>query len=276
MIVKKRTISYLIIIPSILAILLIGIILMHKDVAITIKNISYPAGLVLIIAGLLLIIASWLRSTKATDERNFKRPWEVIAISFTPFIILTILFAVWQPFIWKWMFGEAVPEIQMTPRALATLMALVVALLALGVAAFGILTYTIVSDRIKTVADKEVMQETKGTVTWLSTILSYSLWNLSSCKDIGELQNQFVEQAIEVAKRVHDAITPRLDQEDPTNQLIIGSIRNNLASYLAHVKKEGELAKTYARYIKSISQKFPEVAETWEQTYREVFEAFPA
>ena len=85
------------------------------------------------------------------------------------------------------------------------------------------------------------------------------------------------DEAIRLTKEAHDRYLPlnKLDLRDPENELLVGAIRNNLASYFAKTKQEKGRARGYAKYIKSIAHKYPQETEEWEKTYEEVLKTFP-
>ena len=140
---------------------------------------------------------------------------------------------------------------------------IVLTLAAVAIAVLGAAVYVIVRQRLETETAKRITEETRRWISWLATSTGYSFSEMGS-----------IEQAIRLTKEAH-GYAQELDEREPKNQLLIGEIRNNLASYFVQVNKEGGLARGYAEYIHKKSHKFPKQRETWERTYNEVVKAFP-
>ncbi len=148
---------------------------------------------------------------------------------------------------------------------------IVLAFIAVAVAVLGAVIYRIVSltlERERETFEREtgqrIMMESRRWRARLAVNVGYNLWKMGDLKE-----------AILWTKEAHDVHAHELDEREPENELLLGQIRNNLASYFAQTEEERELARGYATYIHSISHKFPAERETWEATYKEVFEAFP-
>ena len=140
---------------------------------------------------------------------------------------------------------------------------IVLTVAAIAIAVFGAVVYRVVSQRLERETGKQITNESKRWIVWLAS--------LTGCKfsEMGK-----VEQAIRLTEEAY-GYAQELDERERKNQLLLGEIRNNLASYYAQTKKKADLAKGFAEYIHKNSYKFPEQRETWEDTYRKVFEAFP-
>ena len=141
---------------------------------------------------------------------------------------------------------------------------IVLTLAAIAIAVLGAAVYVIVSQRLETETGKRIMDESRRWITRLATSVGYSLWELN-----------FRDEAIRLTEEAHDEYASRLDEKERENQELIGSIRNNLASYYSETEQKREFARGYAAYIHKISHKFPKRREIWEGTYREVLAAFP-
>ncbi len=134
---------------------------------------------------------------------------------------------------------------------------------AITIAVLGAAVYVIVSQKLERETGQRIADESKSWIVWLATTTGYSLLKMDNITQAIRL----TEEAYEYAKE--------LDESKPRNQLLLGEIRNNLASYYAQVKKNADLAKGFAEYIHKNSHKFPEQRETWERTYNAVLETFP-
>ena len=121
------------------------------------------------------------------------------------------------------------------------------------------------SQRLEAEAGKRIRDESRRWITRLATSVGYSLWQLG-----------FRDEAIRLTREALDEYASGLDKKEPQNEELIGTISNNLAYYFSQTKQERKLARGYAEYIHKISHKFPKHRETWEETYREVSEAFPS
>ncbi len=142
-------------------------------------------------------------------------------------------------------------------------------LAAIAIAILGAAVYVIVSQRLEAKAGKRIRDESRRWITRLATSTGYSLLKLG-----------FLDEAIRLTEEAHDKWAYALDEKEPENQELIGTIRNNLASYFAAKGSEAtdhekKLARGYAAYIHKISHKFPKHRETWEGTHQEVLTAFP-
>jgi len=141
---------------------------------------------------------------------------------------------------------------------------IVLTIIAIAIAVVGYLVYRIVSQRLETETGKRITDESRRWITRLATSTGYSFWELG-----------FRDEAIRLTEEAHDEYASRLDEKEPENQELIGTIRNNLAFYYSQTNQKRDFARGYAEYIHKISHKFPKHRETWENTYRQVFEAFP-
>lgn len=141
-----------------------------------------------------------------------------------------------------------------------------IAIAVLGAAVYRIVSLTLERERetFERETGQRIMMESRRWRARLATNVGYSLYKMEDLKE-----------AIQWTKEAHNVHARELDEREPENELLLGQIRNNLASYFAQTKEEKELARGYARYIHNISHKYPQEGETWEETYKEVFEAFP-
>ncbi len=140
---------------------------------------------------------------------------------------------------------------------------IVLTVAAIAIAVLGAAVYGIVSQKLEKETEQRIADESKGWIVWLATTTGYSLLEMGNIKQAIRL----TEEAYEYAKE--------LDKSKPNNQLLLGEIRNNLASYYAQTKKKADHAKGFAEYIHKNSYKFPEQREAWERTYNKVLETFP-
>lgn len=140
---------------------------------------------------------------------------------------------------------------------------IVLTVAAIAIAVFGAVVYRVVSQRLERETGKQITNESKRWIVWLASLTGYKFWEMDK-----------IDQAIKLTEEAYE-YAKELDESKPGNQLLLGEIRNNLASYYAQTKKKADLAKGFAEYIHKNSYQFPEQRETWEDTYRKVFEAFP-
>ncbi|MBA7561382.1 hypothetical protein ES708_03020 [subsurface metagenome] len=141
-----------------------------------------------------------------------------------------------------------------------------VAIAVLGAAVYRIVHLTLERERetFERETGQRIIMESRRWRARLAINVGYNLWKMGDLKE-----------AILWTKEAHDVHAHELDERELENELLLGQIRNNLASYFAQAKEERDLARGYATYIHNIRHKFPTERETWEKTYKEVFEAFP-
>jgi len=243
----------------------------YKKIVMPINQISISAGLLFLIFGFVLIIVALGRFPEITNAQNAKKNW--LGRNW-PALLLVLLVAL---FISYYMRGP----VQKTPQTfkydvLKDTLTITLAIIAIAVTAFGFLFYRIAIERIEREAGKferetgpRIALESRKWIARLATSVGHSFWKMKSLKSLDE--------AIQLTKEAHDQYLPlnKLDLRDPENQLLVAAIRNNLASYFARAKREKDLARGYAKYIKSIAHKYPKKTAVWEKTCKEVLDAFP-
>lgn len=204
----------------------------------------------------------------ANFSNSMKKEWEMKAI----YLVLAVLLVLAGLFIGYllWFPTFQVPH-QFKYDVLKDTLTIVLAFITVAVAVLGAVVYRIVSltlERERETFEREtgqrIMMESRRWRARLATNVGYSLYKMED-----------LEEAILWTKEAHDVHALELDEREPENELLLGQIRNNLASYFALTKKERDLARGYAKYIHNISHKYPKEGETWEETYKEVFETFP-
>lgn len=189
--------------------------------------------------------------------------------SYIPWIILAVLlglfigYCVWGP---TW----GVPP-NLKSDVLKDTLSIVLTVVSIAVAVVGFFVYRIVSSTLEREREafeektsRRIMIESRKWRARLTLNMGYNLWKIGDLKE-----------AIQWTKEAHGIHARELDEREPENELLLGQIRNNLASYYAQAGEERDLARGYAAYIHGISDKYPAERETWEGTYKEVFDAFP-
>lgn len=131
------------------------------------------------------------------------------------------------------------------------------------IAVVGYLVYRVVTQKLTDETEKRIADVSKGWIVWLAALTGYSFSKIGH----NEQAIRLTEEAYEYAQE--------LDERDLKNQLLLGEIRNNLASYYVETGQKADIAQGLAAYIHNISHKFPKQRAAWEDTYRKVFEAFP-
>lgn len=182
--------------------------------------------------------------------------------------IALVSFAVLQPFLWYRFFGE--PPIQAC-ETLSRLLSITIALVALGIGAFGWVTYTIVRDRLheevskaaKEAAEKEyliaiVRLNSHSCQLWGSL---YEILMLTQEPKVKDWLGHFINYSVYYGK-MSEKLTKRLDEE--TNKDIIMDAKNNFAMALALQGDQGKVqtAKELIDYLEKNIQDYPEEKRT--------------
>lgn len=239
----------------------VGIDMTYKKIVMPINQISISAGFLFLIFGFVLIIFALGRFPEITNAQNVKKSW--LSRSW-PVLLLVLLVGL---FISYYIWGP----VQQTPQrfkydVLKDTLTITLAIIAIAVPILGFLIYRVVRGRLEREIGPQIAIESRKWITRLATSIGYSLWKM-----------EFLDEAVRLTKEAHDRYLPinKLDLRDPENELLVGAIRSNLASYFAKAKQEKDRARGYAKYIKSIAHKYPQETEEWERTYEEVLNTFP-
>lgn len=251
----------------------VGILTTYQGKTMSLANVSIPAGLIFLIAGLVLFSIALPRSTHQEEWWRSKWTW-VIAI----IILAAVVFGIIQPFVWTWVYKQYPPSATVT---LSTLLTILLTLLALGVSAFGVGVYLLLRGRIIKIAHREA--EKKSTEVQRNIIrklvrqflitdinIAYQKWKewerlkgkkeqnpekeKNKEKEYGYLQDMAIEclrDIFKFAKSTLPVPEHKSFWEDPENKKYIIMLKNNLAYYLAHRgrKKDAEDARQYAREV---------------------------
>jgi len=88
---------------------------------------------------------------------------------------------------------------------------------------------------------------------------------------------EYLKQAIYLTEKAYSFHGSKLDERLRTNELLICTMRNNLAYYLAERKRpeDKEVARRYAEYIRQKMPNYPEYKERWNDTYNFVLRQYP-
>lgn len=186
----------------------------------------------------------------------------VIGVSF----VVLIAFGIGQPFIWEFIVHKPAP---IATTALSNLLIIIIALLALGIAAFGGGTYYILSRRIREEAIKAAESEYLGTLIRLRSHVC-ALWGRLYEGLQGVVPRKqliaFANQAIYYGKQA-DLDSQRLDVK--TQEGLILEAKNAYAMALA-LKGDPGTAEKAAELVHHIQQKIekypPEIRRLLKET----------
>ncbi|MBA7493791.1 hypothetical protein ES702_04356 [subsurface metagenome] len=248
----------------------VGILMTYQGKMMPIANVSIPAGLIFLIAGLILFGVALSRPTRQ-EEHWWKSKWIwVVAI----IILGAVVFGIIQPFVWTWVYKQYPPSATVT---LSTLLTIVLALLALGVSAFGVGVYLLLKQRIIRIAHREAEKksgEAQREVTHKLVLqflkgharIAYQKWkereilkkNKSQNPQEKDLEGLYLKDAIDFSRdvlRFAESTLP-IDKnkkfwQDPNNREYLMWLKNNLAYYLAEggEMRDAEDARKYAKEV---------------------------
>lgn len=190
--------------------------------------------------------------------------WSLVVV-----VVLTTVFAVVQPLVWRAFNFDPEPVAIENVQTLATLMAVVVALIGLGVTAFGITVYRLLANMIR--------EEIVGTVEerfQRASAASFMAVGWALGRQYSETKASFLlDQAIDFTREAYYRHAKLLDEEKPGNEELICVLRNNWAWFLAKKAEtrrldddETKLARQFADYIESRILKYPTHARDWVET----------
>lgn len=186
-------------------------------------------------------------------------------------ILMAAFGTVWQ-FVWHALYPtQPIPQGTVPLREWLPIM---VALLALGVAAFGGGTYYILSHSVQ----RQVENRINVARLAISCNEGYSYW-LQYKNKVGVF---FLDLALDATKDAWALHGFKLDEKERDSEELICTIRNNWGYYIAEKKRlwgtvtvgEETLAKKFAAYIETRIGKFPDHADEWAKTIRFVREQF--
>ena len=246
-----------------------GVDMIYRKLQIPIGHTCIPSGLILLIAGVVLVA---LGIANQTNGRKSSRELSQILLDIV--LPIVIIFLVVSAGFYLFSRSKAIAEIAYTHTILRDVLQIVLAVVAVAIAVLGYAIYQIVAQRLRIYAEEEIGSERRRTTAQLYTYVGFL-----RCTDFESSTPRnpgLLEDAIEATERAH-IYASELDQRDPRNEQIVGTVRNNLAWYLARrgrIEDRGR-AQGYAEYIHLRSGRFPEEREEWEHTYREVMRVYP-
>lgn len=249
----------------------VGIVMVYQEKVMTIATVSIPAGLILLVAGLILFGAI-LPGSARHEKQWWKSKWIWVGGAIT---LGVVVFGIVQPFVWMWKYGKPPPEGILD---LSTLLTILLTLLALGVAGFGTGTYVILAGRIRSEARKSAGIQMDRAATYILATTGYTSW-----LDYKTTTNpEHLNTAIFLTERAYSRHGTRLDEEDYYNQKLICEIKNNLGYYLAERARIGKkesgdekIAKECGKYIWDRLEKYPEKRKDWKDTTDFIQKYFP-
>jgi len=153
---------------------------------------------------------------------------------------------------------------------------IVLALLALGIAAFGTGAYLMLRQQVKRdAAERSRAEAERALAASINNQGFYLFWRqYKRLKDAGNPERFFLDLAIEVTKEAWFGYGIYLDDKERDVEEIICIIKNNLAYYVAEKKatwqpvsdEDRKLAQEFANYIETRITKHPAHAEQWVET----------
>jgi len=249
--------------------IVVGIHMIYRNLQITIGDTCIPSGLILLIVGVVLIA---LGIANQTSGRKSSRKLSQILLDIV--LPIVIIFLVVSAGFYLFSRSKAIAEIANTHTVLRDVLQIVLGVAAVAIAVLGYAIYQIVAQRLRIYAEEEIGSERRRTTAQLYTYVGFlrsTDFESSTPRNPGLL-----EDAIEATERAH-IYASELDQRDPKNERILGTVRNNLAWYLARRGRTQDRgrARGYAEYLHLRSGRFPEEREEWEHTYKQVMRVYP-
>lgn len=271
----------------------IGILMTYQGKTMPIANVSIPAGLIFLIAGLILFgIAS--KAIKTENNLTSRKIWYVV------FLILVVFLIIYAFTHYK--FREV--------NQYTILVDLILIILALtGAIGYGVyrLIFAGVEDRVtKAIKEgqnftragvqiglglwhfkqyqaeskrKEQMAKMREKLTKIQSRLQSEKRSKTKHNPINDDPLDYLQNAIKSATRALK-FTKELDEKEYEELICV--CKNNLAYYLAERQKQGraeegdkELAKNYADYIRKRIGKYPHFKAAWADTCNFVDQHFP-
>lgn len=153
------------------------------------------------------------------------------------------------------------------------LLTVILTIAGLAIAAGGYLVFQVLSTKI----EKQALSAAE-TKRWraLATFFvhdGFNQWVLYK----NTSNKEYLDRAIDATETAYEFYASRLDQRRRENELIICTIRNNLACYYAErqLPEDKKIARDYAKYVYERIKKFPRSRTQWEETYNFVKTKYP-
>ena len=141
------------------------------------------------------------------------------------------------------------------------------------IAIAGYFIYLIISVQTQAAARTAAEEEMQKSSAALMTYIGLSYWY--DYRDSGPKNMNYLNQAIDLTQGAYSSHAMQLDERK--HEKLVCSILNNLAYYYAKraSPNDRQKARDYAEYIEKRSSKYPDEAEHWEDTVREVRKVYP-
>lgn len=160
---------------------------------------------------------------------------------------------------------------------LRDILGIILTAIAIGVAIFGTLAYLMLRQTLQAQATAAAKTEMTRGCARLLNYIGYVYWIDYTAKKI---PYEYLKQAIELTELAYTEHAKKLIEHE--NELLICSIKNNLAYYIAERQKfpkharpeDKKIAQEHATYIYSRLSKFPEQREAWWDTCQHVLKQF--
>ncbi|MDA2937554.1 hypothetical protein MYX75_04740 [Acidobacteria bacterium AH-259-A15] len=202
--------------------------------------------------------------------------------------VLTILFAIWQPLIWEVLFGKKPPAILTDSGTLASLITLMVALLALGVGAFGLAAYQLLERSLTLKIREEALNESKWRIARMQGVVAFGGWRtwLLSWR-VSKIDHELLSWVILIQTQALDLISGLKAEEFATKQFV-NQQKSNLAGYIVfnlrvhkdqiEQREKTELLESARRYSKQAYDEASRFGDNydWKASYAAVLRLFPA
>lgn len=209
-----------------------GIFMAYQGKIMPIANVSIPAGLIFLIAGLILFGVALSRPTR--QEQQW---WESKWISTLIIIILgAVVFGIVQPFIWQWVHKETPPPGTVD---LANLLTIILALIALTVTGFAILAYRDLRHRLRESLGREITNKSNIALARARGSVAYGLyrtWLLTRRVDKmdHELINTAIRTQIRALRLVEEMSKEEYEKLPDEVKEAINQQKSNLAGYIVY------------------------------------------
>lgn len=243
--------------------------MIYRNLQVAIGGARIPSGLILLIAGVILIALG--RANQTAGRKSSKELSHILLGIVLP---ISIIFLLIGAGFYLFSSSKATTETVNAYPLFRDILQIVLAIAAVAIAALGYLIYRIVAQRLQIRAEEEIGNERRRIAAKLCSDIGLLRWR--DFERITPPNPQYRQDAIDMTEKAH-RYASELDERDPRNERIIAAVRNNLAWYFANRGRSQDRGKArgYAQYIHARSQNFPEEKEEWEDTYREVMRVYP-
>lgn len=176
-------------------------------------------------------------------------------------VVGTLLYVVWQPFVWKRFIGQDAPAIALD----TTTLAIVLALLSLGVGAFGFFVYKLLEGSIRDISRQEARQARY--TTFIN--LAFSYWLLYKSDTLHERDAEIPPQSAGFVDAAKDAARQGLSLAEQLGDEEAKYLAANNVAYHIATKCDSEEERVQALTLGSLIYRQADSYDryVWKETF---------